>query len=229
MKRLEPGGKRSGLAGVGGERGRCVPAATVVGPISGSVGAGGDFTGSLSLDVVDGQAVSGGGSLSIYGLSDAQLVLIGYTTPDIILHDDGLLGFAGNDGTHLFGLDTAYPIDANGLLFDVGTSTAEWGQHPAVRPGGRMAMAPMVLAFTGVVMATRSTGSRSAPRWSRRAQSRNPPPGRCWRSVSASSAAACGRPAADAVWRSPPPSCGARIHTPTTTLKAPPPGGLSRF
>ena len=41
-----------------------------------------------------------------------------------------MTGFRGNDGTDYFGLDQAYPISANGLLFDVGTTTAEWGLHP---------------------------------------------------------------------------------------------------
>ena len=41
-----------------------------------------------------------------------------------------MTGYRGNDGTDYFDLDQAYPISANGLLFDVGTTTAEWGLHP---------------------------------------------------------------------------------------------------
>jgi hypothetical protein len=41
-----------------------------------------------------------------------------------------LLGFRGNDGTDFDGLDTAYPVDTNGLLFDVGTATPAFGQDP---------------------------------------------------------------------------------------------------
>jgi hypothetical protein len=99
-------------------------------PISGSVAAGGHFYGSISLDVVDGQAISGGGSINIYGLVNAPLALITYSTPGFIPWGDGLLGFRGNDGTDFLGLDTAFPISANGLLFDVGATTPEWGLHP---------------------------------------------------------------------------------------------------
>ena len=41
-----------------------------------------------------------------------------------------MIGYRGNDGTDYFDLDQAYPISTNGLLFDVGTTTAEWGLHP---------------------------------------------------------------------------------------------------
>lgn len=40
------------------------------------------------------------------------------------------VGFRANDGTDYFGLDTAFPVDTNGLLFDVGTSTASFGNYP---------------------------------------------------------------------------------------------------
>jgi hypothetical protein len=85
------------------------------------------YTGTLSLDVNGGQAVSGTGTLSILGLSDAPLVLITTSTPG---NEGGPIGFRANDGTDYFDLDQAYPISANGLLFDVGTTTAQWGLHP---------------------------------------------------------------------------------------------------
>ena len=98
--------------------------------ISGSLD-GHDYTGTLSLDVNGGEAASGTGTLSILGLKNAPLVLITASTPG----NEGapMTGFRGNDGTDYFGLDQAYPISSNGLLFDVGTTTAEWGLHPAVR------------------------------------------------------------------------------------------------
>jgi len=97
--------------------------------ISGSLD-GHDYTGMLSLDVNGGQAVSGTGTLSILGLNNAPLVLITASTPGASGYPNNLIGYRGNDGTDYFGLDQAYPISGNGLLFDVGTTTAEWGLHP---------------------------------------------------------------------------------------------------
>jgi hypothetical protein len=94
--------------------------------ISGSLD-GHAYTGELSLDVSSGQAVSGTGTLSILGLNNAPLVLITTSTPG---NEGGPIGFRANDGTDYFDLDQAYPISSNGLLFDVGTTTAEWGLHP---------------------------------------------------------------------------------------------------
>jgi hypothetical protein len=56
------------------------------------------------------------GTLSILGLTNAPLVLI--TTSS--LGNEGFpVGYRANDGTDYFNTDQAYPIDANGLLFDV--------------------------------------------------------------------------------------------------------------
>jgi PEP-CTERM motif len=88
---------------------------------------GHDYTGTLSLDVNGGQAVSGSGTLSILGLKNAPIVLITASTPG---NEGGPIGFRANDGTDYFGLDQAYPISTNGLLFDVGTTTAQWGLDP---------------------------------------------------------------------------------------------------
>jgi PEP-CTERM motif len=97
--------------------------------ISGSLDGHG-YTGTLSLDVNGGQAVSGTGTLSILGLNNAPIVLITASTPGASGYPNNLIGYRGNDGTDYFDLDQAYPISANGLLFDVGTTTAEWGLHP---------------------------------------------------------------------------------------------------
>jgi PEP-CTERM motif len=94
--------------------------------ISGSLD-GHPYTGTLSLDVTGGQATSGTGTLSILGLTNAPLVLITTSTPG----NEGFpTGYRGNDGTDYFNTDQAYPIDANGLLFDVNTTTASWGAYP---------------------------------------------------------------------------------------------------
>jgi hypothetical protein len=88
---------------------------------------GHSYTGKLSLDVTGGQATSGTGTLSILGLTNAPLVLITTSTPG----NEGVpVGYRGNDGTDYFNTDQAYPIDANGLLFDVNTTAASWGGYP---------------------------------------------------------------------------------------------------
>ena len=91
---------------------------------------GHDYTGTLSLDVNGGQAVSGTGTLSILGLKNAPIVLITASTPGASGYPDNLLGYRANDGTDYFDLDQAYPISTNGLLFAVGTTTAQWGLDP---------------------------------------------------------------------------------------------------
>jgi PEP-CTERM motif len=85
------------------------------------------YTGELSLDVTGGQAVSGGGTLSILGMTNAPLVMITASTP---YNEAPGIGFRANDGTDYFDLDQAYPISAHGLLFDVGSTTAAFGEHP---------------------------------------------------------------------------------------------------
>jgi hypothetical protein len=124
-------------------------AATVTLPISGNTGGG--FFGDITLDVVGGQAISGGGEISILGLSDAPMVLITPSTPgDENVFPSAPVGYRANDGTDYFGLDTAFPIDTNGLLFDVGTNTAAFGQYPliAIYSNGNGTLGS---SFTGVV------------------------------------------------------------------------------
>src|ERR1700727_3892860 len=94
--------------------------------ISGSLD-GHAYTGELSLNVSGGQAVSGSGTLSILGMTNAPLVMI---TASTSYNEAPGVGFRANDGTDYFDLDQAYPISANGLLFDVGTTTAQFGAFP---------------------------------------------------------------------------------------------------
>ena len=121
--------------------------------ISGSLG-GHSYTGTLSLDVTGGQAVSGTGTLSILGLTNAPLVLITTSTPGNEYHPlpTGPVGFRANDGTDYYDLDQAYPIDAAyGLLFDVNTTTPVWGAYPLFAIWSNMPQDGYSAAFTGVV------------------------------------------------------------------------------
>ena len=56
-------------------------------------------------------------------------MLITASTNGAAGYPDGI-GYRSNGGTDYWGLDQAFPISTNGLLFDVGTTTAEWGLHP---------------------------------------------------------------------------------------------------
>lgn len=85
------------------------------------------YTGLLSLDVVGNEIESGTGTLTTLGLHNAPMVMFTSTTG--AGYPSGI-GSRGNDGTDYWGLDQAYPISTNGLLFDVGTTVAQWGQHP---------------------------------------------------------------------------------------------------
>lgn len=104
-------------------------ASTIVN-VSGSI-QGNVFSARLDLDVSGGQAQSGGGTFTGYGLSNVDLVLITVNTPgNENVFPNAPVGFRGNDGTDFFGADQAYPLSLNGLLFDVGTTTAAFGQFP---------------------------------------------------------------------------------------------------
>ena len=80
-------------------------------------------------------------------MKNAPLVMITSSTPG---NEFPGIGFRGNDGTDYFDLDQAFPISTNGLLFDVNTTTAEWGKDPlfAIWSDGDKGYAS---AFTGVV------------------------------------------------------------------------------
>jgi hypothetical protein len=60
------------------------------------------------------------------------------------------VGYRANDGTDFFGLNTVIPIDSIGLLFDVDTSTAEFGKFPLLN----LASGAGDSAFTGNVDGT---------------------------------------------------------------------------
>lgn len=84
-------------------------------------------SGQLNLDVVNGQAVSGTGSISLLGQTNQTLTLITTSTPgnedNSAQYPGAPVGFRANDGTDLLAYDQAYPIDTNGLLFAIGTTS----------------------------------------------------------------------------------------------------------
>jgi len=123
-------------------------ALTVTDVFSGTVG-GYAFSGSMTLDVVSGQAQSGTGYISILGLTDVPMVLITPSTPGNETNP-GPVGFRANDGTDYGGLDTNYPVDSAGLLFDVDTTVAAFGQYPLFNLG----FGTNETAFTGKVNGT---------------------------------------------------------------------------
>jgi hypothetical protein len=105
------------------------------------------FSGTTTLDVVAGHAISGTGQISIFGLSNAPIVLITPSTPGNEAVP-GPVGFRANDGTDFGGLNTVIPIDAIGLLFDVNTTTAAFGLFPLFN----LASGPNNSTFTGSVL-----------------------------------------------------------------------------
>jgi hypothetical protein len=115
--------------------------------ISGSLD-GHSYTGTLSLDVTDGQATSGTGTLSILGFTNAPLVLITTSSPG---NEGTPVGYRANDGTDYFNTGQAYPIDTLGLLFDVNTTTPVWGAYPLFAIWSNTPQAGYSAAFTGVV------------------------------------------------------------------------------
>jgi hypothetical protein len=97
-------------------------AATVLYNVSGQ-SPNGAYDAQLSFDVVGGQAVSGGGTITGVGIPGTQNVtLITLATPGVQVDGGGLLGYRFQDGTDLFDLDAVVPIDGNGLLFSIGAN-----------------------------------------------------------------------------------------------------------
>jgi hypothetical protein len=106
------------------------------------------YSGSVRLDVSGGQATSGTGLVSGLGYTNVPMVLITTATPgnETAGGPSYPVGFRDNFGTDLYGADTDFPLDSvGGLLFDVDTTTAVWGQFPLLNlyQGGTL--------FTGTV------------------------------------------------------------------------------
>lgn len=101
-------------------------AATVTDDFSGTLG-GVAVSGSFTLDVSGGIASDGTGTFTGFGLTNVPMVLITNTTPG----DEGSpsVGFRANDGTDYFGYDQNFPINSNGLLFQVDTTTPVFGKY----------------------------------------------------------------------------------------------------
>jgi hypothetical protein len=140
------------ISGVFTSYAQSAKAETVTEDFSGTFGTGADsfnYSGSMTLDVVGGQADSGTGTISILGLSDVPMVLITTNTPGNET-SPGPVGYRGNDGTDFGGLDTVIPIDTIGLLFDVDTTTAAFGKFPLIN----LAFGTNDSVFTGKVSGT---------------------------------------------------------------------------
>jgi len=71
-------------------------------------------------------ATGGTGTLDVPGYAPQELVLI---TPSALGYESPP-GYRANDGTDWFGINQNVPIDSDGLLFDVGTSSPVWGGFP---------------------------------------------------------------------------------------------------
>jgi hypothetical protein len=126
-------------------------ALTVTDDFSGSLN-GNLVSGTLTLDVSGGQALAGTGTFTGFGLTDVPIVLITTSTPgnETSGGPSAPVGFRDNFGTDIFAADTDVPLDSNGLLFDVDTSTAVFGQYPllAIASGAGNSV------FTGTVGGT---------------------------------------------------------------------------
>ena len=120
-------------------------ASTLTEDFSGSFD-GNAVSGTITLDVVGGQAQDGTGTFTGFGLTNVSMVLITPSTPGNET-SPGPVGYRANDGTDFGGLDTVIPIDSIGLLFDVDTTTAVFGQYPLLN----LASGPGNSTFTGSV------------------------------------------------------------------------------
>ena len=123
-------------------------ATTLTEDFSGSFG-GNAVSGNITLDVVGGQALDGTGTFSGFGLTNVSMVLITTSTPGNETNP-GPVGYRANDGTDFGGLNTVIPIDTIGLLFDVNTLTAAFGQFPLLN----LASGASNSTFTGNVDGT---------------------------------------------------------------------------
>lgn len=103
---------------------------------SGTLDGLGAYSADVTLDVVNGQAVSGTGTIALFG-STRALGLITTATPgniDASAQYPGFpVGFRSNAGDDLFGADTAFPLTTpGGLLFAIGTTTPVFGQNALI-------------------------------------------------------------------------------------------------
>ena len=95
---------------------------------------GAAYTANLNLDVVNGQAQSGTGTISFLSFVNAPITLITTATNGNITAGGPTypVGFRANDGTDLYGADQAYPLTEGGLLFAVGTTSPSFGANPLI-------------------------------------------------------------------------------------------------
>ena len=87
----------------------------------------GSFSGSVSLDVENGHAVSGGGTITGAGLGVEDFSLVTASSPGAIDNGGGLFQYRSNGGDDLIGLDDAVPLTGNGILFAANPGTPVYG------------------------------------------------------------------------------------------------------
>ena len=111
-------------------------AATTLVNFSGTLAGLGAYSADVTLDVVDGQAVSGTGTIDLFGaVRDLGLVTTG--TPgnndQSAAYPGFPVGFRSNGGDDLLGADQAFPLTTQGgLLFAIGTTTPMPGQNALI-------------------------------------------------------------------------------------------------
>ena len=86
----------------------------------------GQFTANATLDVENGFAVSGTGTISGDHLGQQTLTLLTAATPGAEVAGDGSFGYRSNGGTDFFGFDDAAPSD---FLFALGPDTPAPGAN----------------------------------------------------------------------------------------------------
>ncbi len=87
----------------------------------------GSYAGTVSLDVENGYAVSGGGVISGAGLGTEDFTLVTANTPGAIDDGGGAFQFRSNGGDDLIGVDDAVPLTGNGILFAANPSMPTYG------------------------------------------------------------------------------------------------------
>ena len=109
-------------------------AATYLVNFKGQLAGLGAYDANVTLNVVNGQATAGAGTISIYGQT-RDLGLITTATPGNITAGGPTypVGFRSNAGDDLFGADTVFPLTSpGGLLFAIGTTTPTFGQNALI-------------------------------------------------------------------------------------------------
>lgn len=88
----------------------------------------GAYSGTVSLDVQNGYAVSGSGEITGAGLGVEDFSLVSASTPGAIDDGGGLFQFRSNGGDDIIGVDDAVPLTTTGgILFAANPKTPTYG------------------------------------------------------------------------------------------------------